>query len=746
MGEDKEQGKGIQLETLEGTVERITFYSPEDGYSVIRLTPAKPMGFWNGLAEDGTLTVVGNLPDLAPGECLRLEGIWQTHPQYGRQFRALNAYQIAPATVEGLRRYLGSGLIKGIGPRIATRIVNHFGLNTLDVLEHSPERLLEVDGIGQQRSGMIIRAWAEQRQIKDIMLFLQSHGVSTGLAVKIHKTYGEQALSVVQTDPYRLARDIYGIGFKTADQIARHLGLPADHPSRLEAGIVYALHQASEDGHMFLPRGQLAESAAKLLEVPPPDLEPAISRAGENGSVKIEATAGKEGSVQAVYLPAFYHAETGAVSRLRRIIETPHSRLGWHQDVHWPTLINKGAEEAGITLTEQQKSAVYTALTHKVSILTGGPGTGKTTALRVLIGVLIGRGCTFALASPTGRAAKRLSEATGQPACTIHRLLGYSPSQGFAYNEDHPLPVDMVIVDEVSMLDTVLANALFRAVDPASHLLLVGDADQLPSVGAGDVLRDLIRSAVIPVTRLDVIFRQSADSLIITNAHRINRGEMPLFPKEAGDFFLFNVLDDPQRTADLVIDLVHHRIPRRFGLNPLDDIQVIVPMYRGPAGVASLNERLQAVLNPPGRSAERVLGGRLYRVGDKVMQTVNNYDKEVFNGDIGRVHAFNLLDQTMIVAFDERFVTYDWSEVPELTHAYAISVHRSQGSEYTAVVMPIIIQHYMLLQRNLLYTAVTRARKLVVLVGSKKAIAVAIRNDRVSRRFTALAERLRGEW
>jgi exodeoxyribonuclease V alpha subunit len=746
MGEGKGQSKGIQHETLEGTVERITFYSPEDGYSVIRLTPSTPVGFWSGLGEDGTLTVVGNLPDLAPGEYLKLEGNWQTHPQYGQQFRALNVYRIAPATVEGLRRYLGSGLIKGIGPAIATRIVNYFGLDTLDILEHSPERLLEVDGVGQQRAGMIIRAWAEQRQVKDIMLFLQSHGVSTSLAVKIHKTYGDQALSIVQTDPYRLARDIYGIGFKTADQIARHLGLPPDHPSRLEAGLIYALHQASEDGHVYLPRDRLAETAATLLDVPPSELEPAISQAAESGSVKIEAPAGEEGEVQAVYLPPFYYAEVGIASRLRRIIETPHSRLGSSFDLNWPTLIDRAASETGIALSEQQKSAIHTALTHKVSTLTGGPGTGKTTTLRVLIGVLISQRHTFALASPTGRAAKRLSEATGQPARTIHRLLGYSPAQGFAYHEDYPLSVDMVIVDEVSMLDTVLANALFRAVDPASHLLLVGDVDQLPSVGAGDVLRDLIESGVMPVTRLDVIFRQSADSLIITNAHRINRGKMPLFSSEADDFFLFNVPDDPQRAADLVIDVVQNRIPRRFGLNPLDDVQVIVPMYRGPAGVASLNERLQATLNPPGRSAERVLGGRLYRVGDKVMQTVNNYDKEVFNGDIGRVHAFNLAEQTMTVAFDGRLVAYDWSEVPELTHAYAISVHRSQGSEYTAVVMPIIIQHYMLLQRNLLYTAVTRARKLVVLVGSKKAIAVAVRNDKVTQRYTALAERLRRGW
>jgi exodeoxyribonuclease V alpha subunit len=434
----------------------------------------------------------------------------------------------------------------------------------------------------------------------------------------------------------------------------------------------------------------------------------------------------------------------GAARSLRKIAENPASHLEAIRTGSIPSLIADVAAASNVELSEKQQAAIEQALAHKVSILTGGPGTGKTTALRALIDALRRNAFTFALASPTGRAAKRLSEATGQPARTIHRMLGFSPAQGFTQNEENPLPVDMVIVDEASMLDEILAYALFRAVDPRSHLLLVGDVDQLPSVGAGDVLRDLIASAQFPVTRLDVIFRQAEDSTIIGNAHRVNRGAMPIFPDSSDDFFLFNVGDEPDRAADMVVDIVQNRLPRRFDFDPLDEVQVISPMYRGAAGVSSLNNKLQAALNPPGRPAERVLGGRLYRVGDKVLQTSNNYDKEVFNGDVGRIRAFDLVEQRMQVVFDGRIVTYDWSEAPDLMHAYAISVHRSQGSEYPVVVMPLVAQHYMLLQRNLLYTAITRAKEIVVLVGSNKAIAMAVKNDTVSKRYTALAERLRG--
>lgn len=739
----------MERATLEGTVERITYYSEEDGYSVIRLLPTSPLTFWSGVDENGLVTVVGNMPDVMPGESLELEGQWTTHTSYGRQFRAENIRRVTPATVEGIRRYLGSGLIKGIGPKLAERIVDAFGLDTLDILDHDPERLYEVDGIGRHRVKAITRAWIEQQEIKQVMLFLQSHGVSTGLAVKIYKAYGDEAIRQVESDPYRLARDIHGIGFITADKIAKNLGLSHDHPARLEAGLVYTLNQAADEGHVFMPEEELVAATAELLGVPAPDVEAAVDRAAQNKLLtpdrvpREDPAEGEDPLARVVYLPPFYHAEVGAARRLRLLLETPGSHLDAAGAVDWPALIADAASAADAPLTEQQQHAVHTALTHKVSILTGGPGTGKTTTLRALIHVLGREGYRFALASPTGRAAKRLSEATGQPARTIHRMLGYSPREGFSHDEDQPLPVDMVIVDEVSMLDGFLAYSLFRAIDSRSHLLLVGDVDQLPSVGAGDVLRDIIASGAVPVTRLNTIFRQAAGSLIISNAHRINRGQMPLFLDEAEDFFLFNLGDDAERVAEMVVDVVQNRVPARFGLDPLDDVQVIAPMYRGRAGVSSLNQALQTALNPKGRPAERVLGGRLFRVGDKVLQTSNNYDKEVFNGDVGRIRAFNFSNQSMAVEFDGRQVVYDFTEAPDLLHAYAISVHRSQGSEYPAVVMPIITQHYMLLQRNLLYTAVTRARKLVVLVGSKKAIAIAVNNDAVSRRYTALATRLR---
>lgn len=736
------------LTTLEGTVERITYYSPETGYSVIRLLPASRLELRDAADDSGLVTVVGNLPEVTPGENLQIEGVWQTHASYGRQFRAENVRSVAPATLEGIRRYLGSGLIKGVGSRTAARIVNHFGLETLHILDHDIDRLREVDGIGPYRARLVKQAWAEQQEIKNVMLFLQAHGVSTSLAVKIYKTYGDDSIQQVESDPYRLARDIYGVGFKTADKIARDLGLSLDHPTRLEAGLVYVLNQVVDDGHMYLPESELVQQAAELLEVTPEQTQAAVQRAAEADMIRLETLAGSAGEEpeRAVYLPPLYHAEVGAARSLRRIVETPRSRVELPLlPVDWSALIAAAAAEAETPLSDQQKDAIQKALTHKVSVLTGGPGTGKTTAMRALIRVLQSQGLRFALASPTGRAAKRLSEATGQPARTIHRMLGYSPLQGFSHNEDNPLPADMVIVDECSMLDSVLAYALFRAIDPSSHLLLVGDVDQLPSVGAGDVLRDLIRAEIAPVTRLDVIFRQEAGSTIIENAHRINRGDMPRFPEDASDFFLFKIPDDPERAAKLVVEIVRERIPRRFGLHSLDDIQVIVPMYRGAAGVMALNRALQAALNPSGRPAERLIGGMLFRVGDKVLQTRNNYDKEVFNGDIGRIHSFDFAEQLMVVDFYGTLVPYDWSEASELTHAYAISVHRSQGSEYPAVVMPVITQHYMLLQRNLLYTAVTRARQLVVLVGSSRAIAIAVSNDKVSQRYTALAARLRGD-
>ncbi len=732
------------MDTLSGSVERITFYNPENGYTVLRLKPDQ-RGL-SGLSREGLATVIGNLPKVTPGEHLRLAGRWTRHPKHGLQFQAETCEKIMPATVAGIRRYLGSGLIKGIGPRLADRIVATFGAETLRVIEEQPNRLLEVPDIGPKRARRILEAWEEQKQIKEIMLFLHGHGVSTNLAVKIYKTYGDQAISIVQQDPYRLAQDIRGVGFKTADRIAQALGLSPEHPTRLETGILFALNQALDDGHVFVPRAQLLEQAADLLQVDVMLLKPALERLISREMVRAEqvpvspeehsstdpGTAESAASyrIPAVYLTPFHVAERGLAERLRELMSASTSRSS-----RWLFLPDRD-------LSEQQLRALETALREPVSVLTGGPGTGKTTAIRALIAALEGQKRRYALAAPTGRAAKRLSEATDRPASTIHRLLGYKPGEGFKHHEENPLPVDFLVVDEASMIDLLLAYHLVKALAPGAHLLLVGDVDQLPSVGAGDVLRQIIASGRIPVTRLTTIFRQAADSLIIANAHRINQGNMPIFPKEAQDFFLFPA-EDPEKAADWVVDVVVNRIPRRFGLRPMEDIQVLAPMYRGDCGVNALNQRLQATLNPPApNKPEKDLFGFRFRVGDRVMQTENNYDHEVYNGDLGRIVALSLVDHTLTVDFDGRRVTYDWSECDQLTPAYAISVHKSQGAEFPAVVMPVLTQHYIMLQRNLLYTAITRARKLCVLVGSKRAIAIAVRNNPVVNRYTSLAWRL----
>ena len=729
-------------DTLSGTVERITFYNPETNYCVLRLRPEQPP-----LGRNPLVTVVGEMPELQPGESVRLQGRWETHPKHGRQFRAEVVTRVRPATVEAIQRYLGSGLIKGIGPVTAQRIVEHFGEQTLDVLDRTPKRVLEVPGVGKHRARLIAEAWAEQQAIKEVMLFLQGHGVSTSLAIKIYKHYGDEAIEIVSRDPYRLATDIFGIGFLTADKIAQNLGLAPDSPQRIAAGVLYVLNTATDNGHVFLPRDVLVEQAAEALAVPPDAVEEGVERLAQRGDVRIEQVPIADGfeQVEGVYLPPLYHSERGAATRLREMTATPASRLADLRRADWGRLLGDVAAHAGVQLTEQQQEAVRAALTHKVSVLTGGPGTGKTTTLRTVIAVLRRTGHRFMLASPTGRAAKRLSEATGEPARTIHRMLGYKPAErGFLHNAENPLQTDMVIVDEASMIDLVLFYNLLKAIPPQTHLLLVGDVDQLPSVGAGSVLHDVIRGGVGPVTRLDVIFRQAEHSLIIANAHRINHGELPDLSNQADDFFFFPA-EEPQAAADMLIDVVVNRIPRRFGLDPLRDVQVLAPMYRGPVGVNALNEVLQAELNPNprGRKIERRLFGRLFRVGDKVIQMRNNYDKDVYNGDIGRVHALDIANQTLTVAMDARFVQYDWAEADELTHAYCISVHRAQGSEYPCVVVPLVTQHYMMLQRNLLYTAITRARRLVVLVGSRRAVAIAVRNNRVAHRWSGLAWRLR---
>ncbi len=723
------------MDSLTGSVERITFYNDENGYTVLRLAPDRA-----GLpaaGRDGLITVIGNLPELALGEHLKLEGEWTQHPKHGAQFNAQRIEQTRPATIEGLRRYLASGLLRGIGPKLAERIVERFGADTLDIIEKQPQRLREVADIGPKRSKLILAAWEEQKQVKEIMLFLHAHGVSTNLAIKIYKQYGDKALAIVQENPYQLARDIYGVGFITADKIARALGLPTDHPTRIEAGVMYLLEEQSNEGHTFLPRLTLIEKCAALLGVPDTLIEPAFASLHAAELVMPARIPLPDDPTPAadnvLYLTRFYYAELGVANRLTELAAALPGRL---TDI--PALFTPITAE----LSAEQQAAIHTALAQPVSILTGGPGTGKTTALKALIAAVEGAGKRYALVSPTGRASKRLSEATGRPASTIHRLLDFSPTRGFIYNAENPLPLDLLVVDEVSMLDILLANSLFKAIEPGTHILLVGDVDQLPSVGAGDVLRDLIDSQHIPITRLQAIFRQAADSHIILNAHRINQGQPPEFPKDGQDFFRFPA-DTPEQAADWVVKLVTERIPERFQLDPLTEIQVLAPMYRGPAGITLLNERLQTALNPGSAiKPERRLFGTLFRKGDKVMQTRNDYDKQVFNGDIGRLRDISTEDHLLVVDFEGRGVEYAYNEADQLVLAYAVSVHKAQGSEFPAVVLPLLTQHYLMLQRNLLYTAITRARRLCVLVSNPKTLAIAVKNNPVANRWTGLDWRL----
>ncbi len=755
------------MDTLEGSIERVTYYNPENGYTVLRLRPIRSNRSTGlrptSLSREGLVTVVGNLPDLSAGEQVRLQGLWVNHPRHGNQFKAEICERSLPATITGIRRYLGSGLIKGIGPRLADRIVKKFGSKSLDIIENHPDKLREVQDIGPKRTQKIVQAWQEQRQVKEIMLFLHSHGVTTNLAVKIYKTYGDHALEIVQQNPYALARDIYGVGFKTADKLAQDLGLPSDHPSRIEAGVIYILNQMSTEGHVYAPIDELVQQAIDLLSVNAELVHPALERLAVEDRIRQDqlplaslreqvsssqnisevglrlAENQEDYASRVVYLTPFYFGERGVSERLGVLTYALPTRM---------SNLPPAFVALDSTLSAEQAIAIRTALTHPVSVLTGGPGTGKTTCLKALIQILDGASKRYALASPTGRAAKRLSEATGRPASTIHRLLGFSPREGFKHGADNPLAVDFLVLDEASMLDLILANNLLKALQPGTHLLLVGDVDQLPSVGAGDVLRDITASGTVPITRLNTIFRQAADSQIITNAHRINQGKMPLFSQSTkagtrGDFYLFPGRDAEQ-AARWVIDVVVNRIPNQFGFEPQRDIQVLSPMYRGAAGVQALNEHLQNELNPmTSKKPEVRLFGTNFRPGDKVMQIENNYEKEVFNGDIGFIKAIDLVDHIITVLYDQRTVNYDFAESDQLVLAYAVTIHKAQGSEFPAVVIPLVTAHYLLLQRNLLYTAITRAEELCVLVGSKKAIAIAVRNNKVAHRYTALDFRLK---
>jgi len=715
------------MEKLEGTIERITYQNEKTGYVIARLQPKHGASRLRG--QSGLTTIVGKIASINPGENVVLSGFWTSHPKYGRQFKVMEYRVVYPSTTEGIRRYLGSGLIKGIGPVSAKRIVKHFGRQALDVIEHQLDRLIEVEGIGPKRVEMIRKAWEQQKQIKEVMLFLQSHNVSTAYAVKIYKHYGEDAVRVVRDNPYRLAKDVWGIGFITADKIARNLGVEEDSPQRIEAGVRYVLRQAAERGHVFLPIEKLVENSAEILKVPA-ELVPASIRAlKESGDVIIEDNR--------VYLPPFFHSEAEVAKNLALLIGRPKlsPRQQWIEQQ-----INGLEKEEGITFAPQQRMAIRKALTEPVVVITGGPGTGKTTITRAIIRLCNKTKQRLLLCAPTGRAAKRLSEITGREAKTIHRLLEFDPQKlTFNKNEFNPLAVDTLIVDEVSMIDILLMHSLLKAVPQEASLILVGDADQLPSVGAGNVLKDIIASERVEVVRLTEIFRQAQQSRIVTNAHQINQGFFPeIRNRKTGDFFFIEE-ENPAQVVEIIRDLCVRRLPAHYGYHPIEDIQVLSPMYRGETGAINLNRLLQQTLNPNGQSYKR--GESEFRVGDKVMQIVNNYNKEVFNGDIGRIAEIDLECQTMKVGFDH-LVTYDFTEIDELVLAYAISVHKSQGSEHKAVVMPIITQHYLMLQRNLLYTAVTRAKELLVLVGTKKALAIAVKNNRVIERHTWLSQRL----
>jgi len=729
----------FQVATLEATLERITYANEDNGYIVAKVDTGR----------GGELvTVVGSLLGARPGEALRLRGKWGSHPQYGRQFLVEDFTTVLPATVQGVRRYLGSGLIKGIGPKLADSIVDHFGVAALEVIETAPQRLVEVPGLGPKRTRLITVAWEEQKAIKEVMVFLQGIGVSTSLAVRIHKRYADASIGVVRAEPYRLAADVWGIGFKTADTIAQAVGIPHDSPQRVKAGLQFTLSEATSDGHCFLPEQDLIRAAIKILQVDTGLVIDCLADlVTEQGVVRESIPDADTGErVVAVFLVPFHRAEISLAGQLRALAGSGADRLPGFAGVDWDRALGWLHSRTGIELAPEQAGAVRLALSEKVAVLTGGPGCGKSFTVRSIVTLAAAKGAKIVLAAPTGRAAKRLTQLSGHDAVTVHRLLELRPGGDAGYDRDHPLDADLVVVDEASMLDLLLANKLVKAIPPGAHLLLVGDVDQLPSVGAGEVLRDLLApGGPLPSVRLTRIFRQAARSGVVTNAHRITAGDYPQV-RGLPDFFLFPA-DDADNAAAVTVDVVTQRIPARFGFNPRRDIQVLTPMHRGPAGAAALNTALQDAITP-GRAdqPERRFGGRVFRVGDKVSQIRNNYDKGangVFNGTQGVVTAVDLNDATLTVRTeDDEDIDYDFTELDELTHAYAVTVHRAQGSEYPCVVIPLTTSAWMMLQRNLLYTAVTRAKKLVVLVGSSKAIGQAVRVTGAGRRYTALDHRL----
>lgn len=707
------------MEFLQCMVERITYKNEQNGYSVLR---CKAKG------SKDPVTVVGNVADVYAGSILKVRGEWKINPKYGQQFCVATYEEVLPATANGIEKYLGSGLIKGIGPKYAGRIVRAFGKDTLDVIEHHPEKLSGIPGIGKKRIGLIKKSWQEQKEIKDIMVFLQGHEVSSAHAIKIYKTYGNKSLAVVKENPYKLADDIWGIGFKTADSIAKNLGVRHDAYIRLRSGLLYTLNALSDNGHCFARREQLIQKGMEILNVEREPLQDALDRMIANKDVVLDG--------DAIYLPAFYRSECGCAKKICTLLSKPRKKT-----IDVDRAIAKIQANKKIQYDEIQQEAIRVALSSKVMVLTGGPGTGKTTTTMGIISAYKSAGCEVILAAPTGRAAKRMSEATGMESKTIHRLLEYNPQKGYVKNAENPLEGDVLILDECSMIDIMLMYNLIKAIPPAMTLIIVGDTDQLPSVGAGNVLNDIITSGTVPVVRLQRIFRQAQGSRIITNAHNINQGKPIDMSNAKGTDFFFTAESSPESALREIVELCAKRLPDYYHADPVKDIQVLTPMQRGVIGAVNLNNELQKTLNPETVCLKR--GAIEYRLRDKVMQIRNNYDKEVFNGDIGIICDVNTDDRELSVNFDGRIIKYDITELDELVLAYATTIHKAQGSEYPIVVMPFMMTHYVMLQRNLLYTGVTRAKKICVLVGEKKAAAFAIRNVKTTERNTRLAERLR---
>ena len=722
---------------LRGVVERITYQNPENGYTVLKCAVKN----YNDL-----VTVIGNLLDVNVGSVLLIDGNWKVDSKYGRQFVAESWEETLPATVFGIEKYLGSGLIKGVGPKFAKRIVGLFGTDTMDVIECDISRLKEVEGIGEKRIRQIHESWERQKEIKNVMLFLQDHGVSTSFAAKIYRQYGNDSIAKVKENPFRLADDIWGIGFKTADSIAEKLGIGKEAFVRLRSGIMYTLSSLADEGHVYAYKGQLIKRATELLEAEESSIVMTLDQMLADKDVISEPVSEEKGD--AIYLPPFYYAEVGVAAKIRKLLQNPA------QDRLWTSLmearkrtgnralsidVKKIEAKIGMEYDEIQADAIRQAAVSKIMILTGGPGTGKTTTTKGIISAYQSFGLKILLAAPTGRAAKRMTETTGLEAKTIHRLLECKPPEGYQKNEENPLEGDVLIVDECSMIDLVLMNSLLKAIPAGMRVVLVGDIDQLPSVGAGNVLRDLIDSGVIPVIRLTRIFRQAQTSRIIMNAHRINEGQMPDLSNGKETDFFFTTKEDPEEAVREIVSLVQHKLSRYYH-TPSSQIQVLTPMQKGVVGATNLNLALQEALNPQGDGLRR--SGFIFRRDDKVMQIRNNYDKEVFNGDIGIIESVDLQNRTLKVNFDQHVVEYESSELDELVHAYATTIHKAQGSEYPIVVMPVLMNHYVMLQRNLIYTGITRAKKILVMVGTRKALACAVRNVTVNRRNTILKERL----